>query len=336
MPLAERAECLARIVQLLVQLKRLDVGRKLILEAADMAESFRAGNEWNVRVDVAQQLAPFDLVRANAIMRGAGVGDERSRLELLAMSMAAVDSPKALKLVEESPHGKRVEPLVRFVIARRLAKAGNASDAVKMADDGAEVTDLWWIKAVTYAEIAVAVGKTDKALATSLIDRSLDLFLKNPSRVFVGRPGLTARIAYQARMAGYADMQSVVARVLACRGGGIRGDAKTDATLAVLLSLTDREAAKWVSDQAWPPDRAVTSELQSDREWVRAWFFAVAMANPERGIAEIDRRIESIKRTRGSSHYTTELIDLLMILTQPPEADLFRELSGAVGEFWPQ
>ena len=198
-----------------------------------------------------------------------------------------------------------------------------------------------WYKASALAEIVAVAGKGDEALARSLIDRALNRFLDHPEEFLSwthmggGGSGLAAWVAYQARLAGYADMESVVGRVLACRVNTLRDSprhvAEMHAKTAMTLALTDPVTAKWLLDRAAPSGQPVPGELVNRREWL----FAVVMADPERGMAEIDRRIERAKSSQEAVR-GTDLIELLITVTQPTEADLVRELGGWASVAWPR
>jgi hypothetical protein len=133
-------------------------------------------------------------------------------------------------------------------------------------------------------------------------------------------------LAYRGRIAGHPDVASLVGRALGCRittnedsPGRI---AEMHAKTAMVLALTDPVTAKAVLDRAAPADRQVPGDLRGRRDWL----FAVALADPERAIAEIDRQIDAAKASPEGVQGTS-LIELLITLTQPTEADMVRELN---------
>jgi hypothetical protein len=338
LPLPERASSLADVGDLVVRLNQRDAGRKLIFDAAEIAESLAAdGRSGYTRGRVAVQLVRFDLNRARALIPLADANEMNRWQAAIAVRLAADDPKQALELVDAiKDERSSLSSDTRRRIAIVLAESGNLDEALKV-----EGGISWaWSKATALGEIAVIVAKSDPARSRALIDRTLDRFLDN-GREFMsmshmggGTSGLAASIGYQARLAGYRDMQSVVGRILACRPNNQYDSpsnlAEMNAKTAMGLALIDPATAKWVLDRAVPAaDRQVPGHLRQRREWL----FAVAIADPQRGIAEIDKIIEQARNSQDGVGGTS-LIELLITLTQPSEAEMVRELARWAMTAW--
>jgi hypothetical protein len=202
----------------------------------------------------------------------------------------------------------------------------------------AESIPLTIYRAEALAGVAARIGGRDPALARTLIDRALALCLDQPEEFrswsnFGGRTTAAAWVAYEARRAGYADMASVTARVLATRptsryGHSPRDVAETLVKAAAALSLSDPGTARLVLAQAAPPAQPLSPELTDRREWL----FACALADPERAVALVDRRIEAAKQS-ATGLSGSGLTELCQLLSAPPGPERVRLLSlyGSVG-----
>jgi hypothetical protein len=97
------------------------------------------------------------------------------------------------------------------------------------------------------------------------------------------------------------------------------------------LALVDPPTAKWVLNRAVPPSRPLPSEIADNRNWL----FAVALADPERGIGEVDRRIAAVRERRLEMN-RTGLIELIEILAQSSEEERYKNLASFSGFLWPR
>jgi RNA polymerase sigma factor (sigma-70 family) len=328
--LPDRAWALASIGELVVQLGRRDAGQKLIVEAADLAEAMGTQEmQGFARGSVAAALAPFDLARAEKLIPLEPVRESNRWRVAMADRLAATDLPAAFRVLDGyRPDNSYYLSQARRQMALRLVAAGRAAEAVKIADSIPESK----YRVTALADIAVALAKSDPALARSLIDRAADYLsdhqeeFRSWDSMYGGPSGIAAWLAFRARMAGHPDVASIVARALACRITMYRESpgrvAEMQAKTAIALALADPVTAKAVLDRAVPPGQPVPGDLVARRDWI----FAVALADPERAIAEIDRQIDRAK-TSPEGLQRTSLVELLITLTQPTEADMVRELN---------
>jgi hypothetical protein len=333
MKLPARVWSLATAGELVMELNR-DAGRKLIVEAAELAEPL--GNEamqGYARGFVAARLASFDLERAKSLLPTEPIGEANRWRVAVARRVAATDLNAALKLLDGvRPDNSFILSLARQRIAVRAATAGRAAEAVEVAEAIAEPQ----YRTAALAGIAVAVARSDASLSRSLIDRAAAYLSEHPetfsswSSMYGGASGIAAWLAYQARLAGHPDVASIEGRALACRLT-LRMDspeqvAEMQAKAAMILSLTDPATAKFVLDRAAPPGQPAPGNLRLRREWL----FAVALTDPKRAISEVDHQIDEVANSRENLQ-GTNLIELLITLTQPNEADTVRELTMWVG-----
>ena len=180
--------------------------------------------------------------------------------------MAPYDLKRALALEPEL--GKKDWEPSEWTLLRitwRLAEI-NPAEAAKQA----EAVSRTAFRTMARAGLAPRLAPRDPKLAHSLIDRAFDLCLDSPDEFvwmnYGGRSTVAALVAYHARLAGYPDRASVVARVLACRPteNQTYSAKKTPDTLvrtATLLSLTDPVAARMALEQVAPPDQPIPTEL---------------------------------------------------------------------------
>jgi hypothetical protein len=167
----------------------------------------------------------------------------------------------------------------------------------------------------------VAVARRDPKRAYALIDQALSLPVDQGPALDMRSPaggatGTAARIAVCARRAGYPDMDSVIARVLATRPAPDRYFSRMGPTLMIesapaLLALTDRAAAGEMLRQiaagqgslAMPEARGV-----GDR-WLVAW----GLADPQYARSRVEGEPAAIEERRAS-----QLLRLAELLAAPP------------------
>jgi hypothetical protein len=288
-----------------------------------------------VREKVADVLVPVDLARARSLLKGfTDPENEKYRLAKIAIRLASTDLPQALAILDGiQPGYTHVLDESRLQIAYLLAEKDPA-EAVKQAEAIVEPR----YRATAFSGIAALIGQREPALARSLIDRALGEYLDR-SHGFngwgnMGWSGLAAWTAYHARLAGYPDMASVVARVLACRPTDQCGNSPFDVRnvllhTAIPLSLTDPVTARQLVKQALPADHPHKDNRHRSREAL----FAVALADPERGMRLVDEIIDdALKSSDGLSG--TSLIELVMTLTAPSEQLRVRQLNSWIDHSW--
>lgn len=330
----DRAWMLARVGEMMVQVGQRETGRKLLFEAADIAEGLGVQRMHGyARGFVAARLAPFDLPRAKRLLLQGDESERRRWVGVMAERLSTHDLDHAMKLLDEfKADQSSFTADTHRAIAVRLAKSGRIDEAVKIAQGSLQDP---FRPGTALAAVAVAVAKTDPRVSRSLIDQTFDLYLR-PSTFLTRRTFDTLPVfaAYQARAANYPDMQSVVGRVLSCRQTSDYDSpnriAELHAEMAMLLALVDPATAKWLLNRAVPP-----GPIHDEISKKRSWLFMVALADPERAIGEIDRRIAAAKDSL-SGQRNSGLSELVRILSQPTEDLLVRELIQFAGVNWPR
>jgi hypothetical protein len=339
--LPERASALAQAGDLVVRLGQPTAGRKLLTEAADLAEHFGTERmQGFARAKVAELLAPVDLARSRSLLKGFTDGENdingKYRLARVAVKLASTDLHQALAILERIPPGNTfVRPESRLKIAYLLAEKDPA-EAVKQAEAIAYPSS----RATALSGIAALVGHRDPYLARSLIDRVLDVYLDRPedfrSGMYTGgRTREAAWTAYHAQLAGYPDMASVVARVLACRPTTQygyytpEGVANTLQRTAIPLSFTDPITARKLVEQALREYKP----SHNNRARSRQALFAAALADPERAMRLIDEVIDETLKSKDGLRGTS-LVELMLTLAAPSEQLRVRQLNVWIGQSW--
>ena len=328
-----RTASLATMGGLVQQLGKEEVGRKLIDEAADMAAKLGAdGRQQWVRGTAATALAPYDLPRALKLLEPIREpGPREQYLGSLAVALAPHDLPRALEIVAKFAKSSTQPDLVRLTIAYRLA-ASQPDKAIQVVE-GMDSFDATKMKAEGFAWLAVAVAPKDKPLAWSLMDRSLDIYLRHTEELRSwsnegGASALAARVAGQAREVGYPDMESVIYRVLAMRPPAQYDSpartAETDVATALILALADPVTARQLLEGVEPRRHLIGTGSGSvgRKHWLLAW----TLADPARAVKLFDEELASLKGEPQGSLEPSGLADVVEILTTPPPARPYRLL----------
>ncbi len=321
----ERTASLATMGSLVRQLGKEKVGRKLIDEAANMAANVGTdGRQQWVRGSVATALAPYDLPRALKLLEP--IRDPNTREQCLgpvAIALAPHDLPRALEIVAKFSEQSTQPDLVRLSIAYRLA-ASQPAKAIQVVE-GMDSFAALMMKAEAFGWLAVAVAPTDKKLAWSLIDRSLDIYLQHPEEFrswsnYGGASALAARVAGQARAVGYPDLESMIYRVLAMRSPAQDDSpahlAEADVATAMILALADPVTARQLLETVEPRSNLIgTGFSQVHRKhWLLAW----ALVDPARAAELFDQELTALKGKPQADLQASGLTDLVELLTTPP------------------
>jgi protocatechuate 3,4-dioxygenase beta subunit len=319
-----RTWSLAEIGNLVRQLGKEDVGRKLIDEAASMADKLGAQQHQALaRGMTAQALAPYDLDRARRLLEPLTDSNDRIRYALMVASATMKDDPSLL-------------PRARMQIAYRLA-ASDPAAAFRIVDS---IRGDAKTRAEAFAWVAVAVAPKDQKLAISLIDRSLAIYVDEPEEFRQwsswGAPSVfAARVAGQAHEIGYPDMDSVIARVLAVRQiDRYESPARvteSHAATALILALTDATTAKQILRSIEPRNAVIGTGYSSIRRqlWLPAW----ALADLHHAGELFDRELASFKEKATIDLQDNGMTRMVEILTIPPE-ERPRRLLRSYGAFW--
>ncbi len=310
---------LASVADAAIDAGRVPEGRKLLAECVARIENTPTGSDRILAIGrLAVILAGTDLDACRKMLARTESASEYNRwLGNAAIELAGDDPDRAVKLLAElKPASGSWPALALAQIAVRAASA----DAAKAAAI-AETVPLPVYRVAALAGVAARAGRDNPELAQRLIDRCLDRLMDNPhdySSWTGGRLGLAAAVAVQARAAGYPDLASVTARVLACRpphgAGGDEHQSSEVAHAATILVLTDPAAAKLLLDQA--PPKADT----------RDGLFAVALIDPAgRGRAAVDAALARA-REKSDGVSGTSLVELFGTLSAVPGRDRVSQL----------
>lgn len=301
-------------------------GKKLLAEAADLAAkldgSGRDGNAFAVGM-VAARLAPYDWPRAEDLLESLKDPSEYNRwLSAACGRLAATDPAKAKSLFDRfKPDNSYSASDARVRVAYRLA-ATDPDEAEKVVAGVPEAGNRFR----GYVGLALRLARTDKARAHAVIDRAFAM-LDDPSAFtswsnFGGAAAFGAMGAVRAAEIGHPDVAGLVARTLAARqtgrdGWGVEGRQDALVSVAEALALVDPPTARRVLAGVAPP----AEYMQKAAGWRRDWLFALALADPDRATALVDKLVDGAKAGRspdgGNAISRTGLVELGSILTAP-------------------
>jgi len=338
-PGPERARALARAGSLLVRLGRQDGGRTLIDEAAAAASGFGFdGKQGETRGMVAGALAPIDPNRAMALIEPIKQARDRElALAFVAQGIAATRPGRAFFLAKEMK-GVTDAPLrISAEVACRIGP-DRPEDArtIILGLTGRDAASIS-AEALGWLAEAVASRNQDRRLTIDLIDRALALPFDKPGE-FTGFGGATlaaAWVALHARNAGYPDMESVIARVLATRGSDLQHDAATQVrstiAAAAVLALTDAGAARQILrdiESRSGLDSAQLAGLAGDR-WLMAW----AMVDIQHAGTLLDAELTALGGPAGVDLRPTGFFKMAEVLATSP-AGRDELLRNEIGITW--
>jgi protocatechuate 3,4-dioxygenase beta subunit len=319
-----RTWSLAEIGSIVRRLGKEEAGRKLIDEAAGMADKLGLQQHQALaRGMVAQALAPYDLPRAHGLLKPLTDGNDRIRYAQMVASATMKDDPS-------------LPPRTRMQIAYLLASSDSAT-AVRIVES---IKGDAKTKAEAFAWVAVAVAPRDKQLACSLIDRSLAIYREEPDEFRpwsnYGAPSVfAARVAGQARQIGYPDMESVVARVLALRQvEGYESPARvteSHVATAMILALTDPATASQILRSVEPRKDVIGTGHSSIRR--QYWLLAWALADLPHAVELFDLELGTLKEKGAIDLQDNGMAGMIEILTIPAEERAWRLLRH-FGVFW--
>lgn len=300
----------AEIGALAIAAGRDDWGIGLINEAADRVEAAagetdaqRGAVDAQTRATVAAALAAFDPQRSVQLWERSpsprGGIDETYAIEV-AIALAPHDLQAARRVIPAGPvkrleSGMVVESNSLIRLARRLARL-NPDKALALLDEVTECDRLE--KAEALGRIAVALASRDSGKAFDLIDQALALCFPVSGQVQdaiveVRRAECGARIALLAQKAGYPDIKTVIAEVLALRltpdeqpAPDLRAEALVNA--ARPLALLDREAARIILSGVPRPPAPTDKRARESKlgDWLEAWVL-VDVAQAEKLFHEV-------------------------------------------------
>jgi hypothetical protein len=325
LPLPNRVWELAAVGDLVVQLGQDKTGRKLLNEAADLAEKLGIeGLQEYARAEAARLLAPHDLPRARLLLRPMRDGSSFNEwLSRVAGELARTDPKAALALVDEL---KDDQSTVRDVTRLRIAWQTAARDPAEAARIAAAIPDIRY-RAEGLTHVAISIARRDHKLACSLIDQALALYLDQPEpfRSWTncgGRAVFAAWTAGEGQALGYPDPGSLVARALACQLSRYEAHSpvhalETKVRMAKVLALVDPVVAQQLLESVLPQQNLLgTGHTGFEKQ---DWLLARCLAGPERGPALVDDAIAKLDAKDQGAFYRSGLLQLAQVLSAPPE-----------------
>lgn len=312
-----QAWALAMVGEAAIELGKPEAGKKLILEAADRAETCGAsGFHTFARGRSAQALVRLDLERAVKIIEPITEPNERMRwFTNLAVRLVAEQPEKAFELLKRTGPNASVFAQMRLVL--KLAET-RPDMALRQA---AAITELNY-RAAVYAEIAVKMATKDPKRAHALIDQALDELLpklgdKSPSSTYdAGTIG--AWLAYRGRVLAHPDVPGLLDRVLALRPTMENNRLSANRTgqltkMSAMVALIDTMTAHSIYEEGSP-------EYEPDFRYANAreWWSAVAIADPKRAEAEVVRRLVAAKEP-ADLHRSGAMDVIAMLLAKPED-----------------
>jgi Carboxypeptidase regulatory-like domain len=338
----EQDYALAQAGELVVRLGKTDQGRKLIEEAAAMAEKMGTADR-NVyyRGLVAAPLALFDLPRALSIVEPTDAGYEKARaLARIAKTIAPQNLEKALEMLKKLDRDSSLPDDTRVAIAYQLAPT-RLKDAITVLDS-MDTFAAAKAKAEAYGWLAAAVAPKDPETAWSFVDKSISLYEKNAQEMRSwsssgGRGGFAAHVAVHASAIAYSDMGSLIDRVLAMRPSGDEGRSqrelqKPTVIMAKLIAMTDPETAKHLLETVAPRIDEYTEFDYSGVE-ARDWYQAWALADLAQTVDFWQKRMEEARSNPDFKLDQTGL-DITIELLTTPAAERPQLMLRYLGGYW--
>jgi len=324
-----RTRYLAEAGALVIRLGNKEAGMNLIEEAAKMVETLGSGQSQDfLRAQVAGALALYDFARAHRLTDS--ISDKSAQngaRENMALAVCREDPEQALQILGKMEYFYADRAKVK--IACRLARTRPA-DAVRVietigAGSRSPSSSSLDQKVLALGWVAAAVAPRDKPLACSLIDQGLAMLLAPTERVpysssYGGRAAKAAFLAALANEIGYADMESVIFRVLACRATTKNEYSPTrvlesNLIVAGFLALVDPQVARDILQSIEPQSEAIGSGMSGvGRDaWLRTWL----LVDPKRGEVLFDRELTEMKSKSGTESRFYTLVAAAPLLTAP-------------------
>ena len=325
----DRALAMARAGAVLVKLGRVDVGRKLIEEAARDAAQLPAVNRAGFyRGLISGILAPYDVERALALVEPIKTENQegpRNRARIAA-AIATTDTKRAVELVETVGGNAFYHEMARTAIAYQIGR-DHPDEAIKIIEDMKRDPATIW-QAEAYGWLAVALAPRDRARANALIDRALAMMIFQ--RDWAGRSDWSggemagaAHVALCARRIGYPDMESVVMRVIAARPTDGRGASthrtrlgRAVAVSTVSLALVDPEAARTVLEQL---ESRAGFDLAAEWSTREPWLIAWALVDLQKAREVFESTLASLDQQKDVNLWSTGFFEMVELLTAAPD-----------------
>ncbi len=336
--LPEKVLSLADAGELAAQAGNAAGGKKLLGEAADLAEKLDFSGQTRTTMYagmVAARLAPYDWPRAEAMLDRLTVPGEYNRwLSSAYARLAAADPARAKELL-----GK-FKPDNAFDSAHARVKGALAVAATRPDEAEALIPTISSAgnRLTGHVALAERFAKTDRPralrqieLAFAMIDAD-DPDLRSWSGMG-GRAAFGAAAAAHAARFGHPGLADLVARTLAARPTprddyqGVKGREHALVVTASALALVDPASARRVLAGVAPPGEFAERAMSERREWL----FALALADPDRAVGLVDKLFEQSKNPAAGGPTNTGLTTLAALLTGADRLDELERWGGLPG-----
>jgi hypothetical protein len=325
----QRTRTLAQAGELVWLAGKKDAGRKLIEQAAALAEPLGyADLDGYRRGMVACRVALYDPAECRKMIDPIKEAREFNRYLAQACSrLAESDLPLARKwLADFRPDNSFAKHTAGALVAYRVVRT-NPDDAIAVAQSIEDRT----IRATTLAGLALRLRDRDKAVR--LIDAAMDGIVADPTGYYNGGgSGTAALVLYRAKQIGHPDLACLRDKVLAARpasrDGAFSRANGPDVTDAVALALTDPTTARdLLATRLLPGDLTALENLRN-----REPLLALALADPAAALRPVDELIgNAVARKKGYQY--TGLDKLASVLCWPDRVGGVAESALRAGWF---
>lgn len=325
----QRTMELARMGALASRLGNKEGGKKIALEAADMAD------KWGVtdrnRYDLsraARWIAVCDPSRALAIVKKFPENEQGRYTAEMAGTLDDVAQAEAILKSCDQGINSWYSNRARVQLACRIALK-QPEEAVRIVDNLASTGRDDEEKAKAYGWLALLIAPKNQKMANDLIDRAFKIYLTPSSEYSMGneggRPAQAAVLAVTAQQIGYPDLESAINRALATRpttgGKGNRFDGpgrvlESSTMLAMFLALIDRDSAKQVLQSIEPQSDSIGSGFSGvgREEWFKAW----ALVDPQHARELVEKELAADKDANASQRLESDISSIIELwLTAP-------------------
>ena len=309
----QRTWALAQAGELVWRAGKKDAGRKLIEEAAKLAEPLAfADYDGFRRGMVSCRVALYDPAGCRKMIDPMKDARDFNRWLAPACARLADSDPSLAKkwFADFRPDNSFAKPTARQLVAYRIVRA-KPDEAVAVAQGIEDRT----IRATTLAGLAVRFQDRDRAV--KLIDSAIDEIVADPIGYATGGGGGTAALVlYRAKQLGHPDLAGLRDKVLAALPATVDGAFGRangpNVADALVLALTDPTTARELLAA-----RLSAADLTAmDNGLYRDPLLAIALADPEAAVRIVDEVVaRTVARKKGYQY--TNLGTLASVLCWP-------------------
>jgi protocatechuate 3,4-dioxygenase beta subunit len=321
-----RAVGIAEMGALVARLGNAEAGKKLALEAADMAAGWTPTRETQHSIgSIAAAVAVVDVDRALKLLEKFEKNERDAYVANVAAALDDLDKARSILAAVEPWYARRALRRLAYRIA-----AARPSEAVALIESAPAqgYSDEQDSKALSYGWLATVIAPNDAALAHSLIDRALAIYLHPTERSYSnygGRPAKAAFLAVQAHEIGYPDMESVVWRVLAARPTTAQGESpvrmqEASTMMALYLAMVDPAAARHILQSLEPDSKTIGSGSSGVQR--EAWLWAWGLADPRHAVEVARLEISSAQDDAAKKTAVNKVLAMIDLWSTPAEKRL--------------